>query len=497
MASTRDTYETYNIWTNELLLGSNSNTVVNPEGIKYCLTKDSDGIFSKIEKNNCVSSIITPVTDTDAGNYSYKIALDGRMREVDTTLMLSVHQDDKPSGTYKEVKTLITKSESGEWNLLCRMLIGDNSDEASFCRFLHPNGTGLLMTDGVGNTQYSYYGEGLNSKLYRDCGITIHKPTVADNGVWNCYIYWNEKLRIGRLQVNTLNDGFIQPIRSRVSGSANMIVMESTILELYCQIDAILDYCWFLRPNGSHFVPDYDAANLKLGKCSASTVQMNRNDSGEWVCNMGIMGHPEGDSKHSFNVTVATSRLMAKTAHQKAKLKESTTIHCITAPAAKTLSYCRFVRPDGVGISPARTSRTILDRYTSTGGGLEKGDCLLTIDEVTSRDFGHWRCAAIIQGEYEEIYDHFTLSQSEDDRPINTAAISGIAVGVAALVASVAFIVYYVIKRNKQRFMQRLAQPGDNISVTSSGANSNDGIQITQRENHEMSQLNIANRTYS
>nr|CAD7416052.1 unnamed protein product [Timema poppensis] len=41
--------ETYNIWTNELLLGSNSNTVVNPEGIKYCLTKDSDGIFSKIE----------------------------------------------------------------------------------------------------------------------------------------------------------------------------------------------------------------------------------------------------------------------------------------------------------------------------------------------------------------------------------------------------------------------------------------------------------------
>nr|CAD7416053.1 unnamed protein product [Timema poppensis] len=303
---------------------------------------------------------------------------------------------DKPSGTYKEVKTLISKSESGEWNLLCRMLIGDNSDEASFCRFLHPNGTGLVMTDGVGNSQYSYYGEGLNSKLYRDCGITIHKPTVADNGVWNY--------------------GFIQPIRSRVSGSANMIVMESTILELYCQIDAILDYCWFLRPNGSHFVPDYDAANLKLGKCSASTVQMNRNDSGEWVCNMGIMGHPEGDSKHSFNVTVATSRLMAKNAHQKAKLKESTTIHCITAPAAKTLSYCRFVRPDGVGISPARTSRTILDRYKSTGGGLEKGDCLLTIDEVTSRDFGHWRCAAVIQGEYEEIYDHFTLSQSEGEQ---------------------------------------------------------------------------------
>nr|CAD7194682.1 unnamed protein product [Timema douglasi] len=301
------------------------------------------------------------------------------------------------------------------------MLIGDNSDEASFCRFLHPNGTGLLMTDGVGNSQYSYYGEGLNSKLYRDCGITIHKPTVADNGVWNCYIYWNEKLRIGRLQVNTLNDGFIQPIHSRVSGSANMIVMESTILELYCQIDAILDYCWFLRPNGSHFVPDYDAANLKLGKCSASTVQMNRNDSGEWVCNMGIMGHPEGDSKHSFNVTVAM---------------------------CETFNH---------------VSRTILERYTSTGGGLEKGDCLLMINEVTSRDFGHWRCAAVIQGEYEEIYDHFTLSQSEDDRPINTAAISGIAVGVAALVASVAFIVYYVIKRNKQRFMQRLAQPGDNI----------------------------------
>ncbi|CAG2063322.1 unnamed protein product, partial [Timema podura] len=179
----------------------------------------------------------------------------------------------------------------------------------------------ILMTDGVGNSQYSYYGEGLNSKSYRDCGITIHKPTVADNGVWNCYIYWNEKLRIGRLQVNTLNDGFVLPIPSRVSGSANMI----------------------------------------LGKCSARTVQMNRNDSGEWVCNMGIMGHPEGDLKHSFNVTVATSRLMAKTAHQKSKLKESTTLHCVTAPATKTLSYCRFVRPDGVGVSPARTSRyTIL-----------------------------------------------------------------------------------------------------------------------------------------
>lgn len=56
-------------------------------------------------------------------------------------------------------------------------------------------------------------------------------------------------------------------------------------------------------------------------------------------------------------------------------------------------------------------SNTVLGRYKYEGGGIEKGECGLRIQEINEdEDLGKWTCVARLQGRITEGYDVITLT---------------------------------------------------------------------------------------
>jgi hypothetical protein len=75
----------------------------------------------------------------------------------------------------------------------------------------------FLPVEGLGNTQYSYFGDGFRSG---DCGLTIHQLQEVDKGWWNCSVTSGSRTETGFLNVLatdgksncTANHSFIQAI---------------------------------------------------------------------------------------------------------------------------------------------------------------------------------------------------------------------------------------------------------------------------------------------
>lgn len=82
----------------------------------------------------------------------------------------------------------------GGLDLLCSVSPGEISD----CRFTRPDGKVFLSAEGLGNTDYSYFGDGFRNG---DCGLTIHQPKEADKGWWNCLVKTGAKTKSGFLNV--------------------------------------------------------------------------------------------------------------------------------------------------------------------------------------------------------------------------------------------------------------------------------------------------------
>jgi hypothetical protein len=80
--------------------------------------------------------------------------------------------------------------------LLCSVSPGEVSD----CRFTRPDGKVFLPAEGLGNAEYSYFGDGFRSG---DCGLTIHQLQEVDKGWWNCSV------TIGAITGATTKSGFL------------------------------------------------------------------------------------------------------------------------------------------------------------------------------------------------------------------------------------------------------------------------------------------------
>jgi hypothetical protein len=68
------------------------------------------------------------------------------------------------------------------------------------CRFTRPDGAVLLPREGLGNANYSYFGNGFSKG---ECGLTIHKIQEVDKGLWNCTVSDRSTQRSGFLNVST------------------------------------------------------------------------------------------------------------------------------------------------------------------------------------------------------------------------------------------------------------------------------------------------------
>jgi hypothetical protein len=79
----------------------------------------------------------------------------------------------------------VTLSDS-EWlpdgkDLLCTLYPGPVKD----CRFTRPDSKVNLPSEGIGNADYTYFGDGFSEG---DCGLKIHNVQDEDKGLWNCTV---------------------------------------------------------------------------------------------------------------------------------------------------------------------------------------------------------------------------------------------------------------------------------------------------------------------
>jgi hypothetical protein len=80
-------------------------------------------------------------------------------------------------------------------SLLCTLYRGPVRD----CRFTRPDGRVIIPEEGIGNADYSYFGDGF---LRGDCGLTIHDVQETDKGMWNCTVSDGLTQRSGFLNVS-------------------------------------------------------------------------------------------------------------------------------------------------------------------------------------------------------------------------------------------------------------------------------------------------------
>jgi hypothetical protein len=86
-------------------------------------------------------------------------------------------------------------AENGK-SLLCTLYPEPVTD----CRFTRPDGRVILPKEGIGNAEYSHFGDG---SLRGDCGLTIHDVQETDKGMWNCTVSDGSTQRSGFRNVST------------------------------------------------------------------------------------------------------------------------------------------------------------------------------------------------------------------------------------------------------------------------------------------------------
>jgi hypothetical protein len=80
-------------------------------------------------------------------------------------------------------------------SLLCTLYPGPVKE----CRFTRHDGKVILLNEGIGNADYSYFGDGFSEG---DCGLTIHNVQDKDKGLWNCTVSDGSTRRSGFLNVS-------------------------------------------------------------------------------------------------------------------------------------------------------------------------------------------------------------------------------------------------------------------------------------------------------
>jgi len=383
-----------------------------------------------------------PVTDADEGNWTFVFGIDGKLLEDTIIQEITVKKRDLQATVNDSERVPDGKS------LLCSLNLGQVRD----CSFTRPDGKVMLLNEGIGNADYSYYGDGFEKG---DCGLTIHNVQEADKGFWKCSVVDN---LTGRQMFGFMNvsayDLEVDTHRRQVSAKTG------SILSLSCSAQSSLDYCWFRSPSGlplpfSIDIVYPDVVNrplysysyedtLSQGVCTIKMSRVITEDSGEWTCNMGFLGSFEED--YAVPIAVGISETDVVSLEKEVVVSEDPALlKCYSVPLEVPLDYCRFIRPDGKGFNvvPQKDNTTVLDKYLYEADGLAKGECgLRIVSEINEdEDLGKWMCAARLQGRKSEGHDFITLKTGNVSNTgakigsggLSVRAIIGILLGSVAL----------------------------------------------------------------
>ncbi|XP_049779329.1 uncharacterized protein LOC126176227 [Schistocerca cancellata] len=434
-----------------LILGETGTVRLGPSLIVHCRMIHPSGKEVGTMTGVC-STRISIVRKEDAGRWSAIYTMSGSMQEFTASAVFNVIEAEKHG-----LKTIVQASKSipGAIDILCRLSPSSSSAQCTYCNFVHPNGTGFLMQEGLGNGQYVYFGDGLNSK-YKDCGLTILEPMESDSGIWKCELGLDATLQV--------RDGgyiFLQqrgedkfPVIQATAYSEETVMLNGSSTVLGCTVPFMIKGCWLRHPNGEviSVLPDktfsqryrYSGDSFGLGQC---LIRLNVyvEDSGQWDCNVALDGSKTGDISVPFRVHVKANKLSVERKIIDAANGDSTLLYCYSTQHQQPLDMCHFIRPDGRGLTLDGSNRVIEGRYSYFGNGLDLGDCGLHITSVTAQDYGQWTCSVnFLSAALENIVntEHIQVNQKGPSGSAIAGASVGAIVGVAFVIAGGCFIIH-------------------------------------------------------
>lgn len=342
------------------------------------------------------------VTDAYAGNWTFEYWVQGEMMSRVTTRLVRVVETSKWP---QLLVGSVTQSERFERGIDIRCE-RTNGVLYHHCKFMRPDGIELQVEPGVGTQEYTYLDT---------CAITIVEPAQRDFGMWKC----SDGVNTTFLLVSNGTD--YNTITSWV-GEHPYYVKRGDTVELTCGMNAPLQYCWFNGPNGmlpfSTVVQDYgpskyvyDPAVLQNGTCKLIIYNVDFEYRDNLMsCWLGVEGML--DYELSVSVIISDTYMTIEDLYgwQYINTGKTTTVNCHSVPKGQPIEYCRFVRPDGQGISLIPGYSNVSLDYSYDGAGLLAGDCGILIHSVVYDDIGKWTCMAMLQNDpTRESFDEYEL----------------------------------------------------------------------------------------
>ncbi|XP_043481131.1 uncharacterized protein LOC122510502 [Leptopilina heterotoma] len=414
--------------------------------VTYCQLEDPAGKKLPIQSKSC-SYEIPYVTKYHDGvwrlNYGFVGSTDSMTSFVNVT-------------TYDQLTTSVNYHQTeNSINLLCQVRYKEKQyyRASKYCLFTRSDNFTLSVTPGIGSEKYQYYGDGdqqdkyLDTLKVYDCGLTIKSPSLKDYSPWKCTMHIKDDIFGSILNIDDSSRVLVMQQHTAISNK--LYVQKGTPFMLKCLAGQILDYCWFLSPNGTAYSVSknrrsptdltYQGSGLEFGECGAVVEVADNSHDGNWSCHMGASNTTEMTAR--ISVTVTDSLLIAE---EKIYIsyKNPTILNCNLLPGYdNVINYCRWIRPDGSGIYNNVDNKYVTERTLSS--------CKLTIQEIEfANDIGTWHCVAGISGgEMREATTQIQIKYAY----IEMSGTISIILGIALLVITTITLFVVIIRNRRTR----------------------------------------------
>ncbi|KAJ8711830.1 hypothetical protein PYW08_008784 [Mythimna loreyi] len=395
------------VWT----AGSSVNTTVGPEDAVYCRLLDNN-LNTIFEGFGPCRIEMESVTMAHKGRWRISVGLPGTVMLRDKSFEVNV----LPADNRPVVSTHVARNGTSVV-LTCSV---PAEHEVQACLFRDPNGTVLIASHGVGQ-------DGFTGAVIRyesdseshNCSLRLLSPFSGHRGVWRCAVNTDQHTSYGFLAVTR---SMIDQTTSydsmglELSSSSNKYTgLEGDAVTLSCSIDAAIRYCYFRAPNGTVFNVGpsissesygYIGNGFDSGECGVRFNNLYMNDTGEWACNVGIVGEPR-EHRRYFEVSIYYRMNIwhGWTGNNSVGLRFS-------LGDQPKLEYCRFVRIDGEGFNS--DSVTLPFHYELSLEAMTFGTCSLDIFYPSSVDLQPWTVFAKVYGKDGELSMTSTFTSPEE-----------------------------------------------------------------------------------
>ncbi|GBP23746.1 ATP-dependent RNA helicase SUPV3L1, mitochondrial [Eumeta japonica] len=203
-----------------------------------------------------------------------------------------------------------------------------------------------------------------------------------------------------------INYGIVHTDPTFESGVKHTRILEEgnvqTVIALYgekiriiCQDDFPLQQCSFLQPSGTKIM----FSDLQYGtpECFIDLEVIEEN-VGLWSCHLVPQDSTRVIEK---TINVRTGERLAAVNHDVVvQTGADVTLMCITTEGRIPLDHCQFNSPTGDVININRRTSNLVGRYSQPANkSLDRGDCAVTVHNVSYHDSGLWQCSGRLEHE--------------------------------------------------------------------------------------------------